>query len=270
MSEQTESDIEVSPEASYVINEDVVAEPVVEAEPIIADSVTPEDTALETQDEPIPAAAQKLIAEKAFSEREAKRRADSLQQQLDAMQKPAEVVPETLVIPDRWDFDNDTEYQKSIQQYAQKVAEQGAYANQQTMAKVQQDQAYYAQQQEAAKKQQEVVTAYASRAKDLGVTAESLQEAGVRVARYGIRDDIANAVLSDPEGALITTYLASNPQAIDALNNSTWMTGADTFAQIKAKAGSLKPKTSKAPPPADISSGGAPSPEDNPWGATFE
>ena len=271
MSDQTESEIEVSADASYVINEDVVAEPVVETETIIADSVTPEDTALETSEEPVISdAAQKIIAEKAFAERATKRELEAVKKELEASRAKPEPAPVTEVArPDRWNYDSDDDYNRAVDGYANSVAEQRTAAAQRDNLHVQQRQAEYDSQVVQQKELQVKVESYVGRAKDLGVTPEALQVAGNRIAGYGLREDIASEIVGDPDGPLITTYLASNPQAIDALNGSTWMNGAEVYGKIKAQAGSLKPKTSKAPPPADISSGGAPSPEDNPWGATF-
>lgn len=215
--------------------------------------------------------AQRIIAEKAFNEREAKRKAEELQKQLDeARQANAPKAPDALAIPDRWDYDSDADYQKAVDDYAENKAQIAAYEAQQRQAQQVQQQNAQQAQLEQQKVLQEKAATYSSRAKDLGVSAEELQQAGNMINAYGVREDVIIAILDDEDGPLITKFLSANPQAIDELNNSTWLNGQEVFNKVKQAASALKPKFSETPAPADVLQNGAPSGDNNPWGATFE
>jgi hypothetical protein len=236
-----------------------------------------ETSAISTDQEPekkpeIPLEAQKIIAEKAFREREARRESETLKQRIAELERQsAPKAPSAPVIPSRWDYDEDADYQKAIDDYANKKADVRAFEVQENQQRQVQQQAQQQQQYDHQQKLNDAVKSYAGRAKDLGVSAEDLQSAGNIVSSYGLRDDVIMAILDDPEGVLITKYLAANPQAIDSLNQSTWANGATVFGKIKESAAQLKPKlSSDAPPPAKLVSGGSIPTDENPWGATIE
>lgn len=215
--------------------------------------------------------AQKIIAEKAFNEREAKRKADDLQRQVDDLKAAnAPKPPESVAMPDRWDYESDADYQLAVDSYADNRAQVLAYNSQQQQEQQAQQQRAQQAQMEQQRALQDKAASYSGRAKDLGVSAEELQAAGNVINNYGINNDVVMAIVEDPEGPLITKYLSANPQAIDELNNSTWLNGQEVYKKIKSAASALKPKASNAPAPADILQNGAPAEDNNPWGAKFE
>lgn len=272
MSELQQADA-VEESTDYIIEEDKVP---VETE-ATADSQNDEVSATSTEQAQekkpeITPEAQKIIAEKAFKEREARREAEELRKRLEALeQQTAPQAPKLPSIPDRWDFDSDDDYQRAVNGYAEAMAERKAYELQERQKRQVEQQQVYQQQIEQRQKLEKVAKTYSERAKDYGISAEDLKRAGDMVAAYGMRDDVAEAILNDANGALITKYLASNPQAIDALNQSTWLNGQEVFGQVRQAAESLKPKTSSsAPPPPNLVKGGSVPTDDNPWGATIE
>jgi len=216
--------------------------------------------------------AQKIIAEKAYEERKAKREVEELRQQLAEAKKQSDPgEPQLPSIPDRWDYDNEADYQAAIDEYADKKAELQAYQNQQTQLREQEDRQKQEAEQERVKALNEKVAVYSGRATELGIKPEEMQQAGQTVAAYGLKPEIVDAILADGDGPLITRYLAANPQAIDSLNQTTWLNGATVFNEVKTQATAVKPKTvSDAPQPTETLSGGATSEDDNPWGATIE
>ncbi len=102
------------------------------------------------------------------------------------------------------------------------------------------------------------VVSYTEKATGLGVTPQELQEAGNTVASYGIPADLTIALLDDPDGPLITKYLAANPLEIDSLKNmSTFQAALHIEKVIRPKTDELKPKTSNTPAPQDDIEGGS-------------
>lgn len=257
------------------LNAEAVEQSEVSEAQTTVESQTIEESATSTEQEQdkkpeITPEAQKIIAEKAFNEREAKREADALRKQLEELKKQnAPQAPEAIERPDRWEFDTDEEYNQAVDNYAERKAQIAAYELQQQQEVQRQQKQQYAAQQEQQKLLQEKAQTYTARAKELGVDAAELQHAGAVIANYGVRDDVTTAILEDADGPLITKYLAANPQAIDALNNSTWLNGQDVFRSVKEAASALKPKASSAPAPADILQNGATTTDNNPWGAEF-
>ena len=227
----------------------------------------------EPEEEPLSSAAQKLIATKAFEAREASRKAKELEQRLASLEQQSSTQPKAveLTVPDRWDFDSDAEYQKAINAYADAKASQV----------VDQQRQQFEQQQKQALQQQALaeqyktletkVASYTEKAKALGINSTELSTAGDVVASYGIRDDIAGAILSDDEGALMTMYLASNPSVIAKLNAaSNFMEAASLFGTIKTKAAAMRRKPSNAPKPPTVLKSSSGKSEGLLKGATFE
>jgi len=266
MSEQLDADTEIQPIETAVSFDSAEETTVDEAEK------TPEPAGEEeTAEESIPLAAQKIIADKAFREREARREAAELKRKLaeyeQAKQPQAPSVPD---VPNYWDFASDADYKAAIVKRDESIRQAIAYEQQQQYTLRQQqlraETEAQARNQELAQKAE----SYSQRAKSLGIKPEELQVAGNIVASYGLREDIALAILDDPEGALVTKYLASNPSAIAKLNGGNLMTFNGIYTDIRTKAAGLKPKTSNAPPPADVLKGGSPAKQRGVPGATFE
>jgi hypothetical protein len=269
MSDQLEAEVQTSND-SFVIEGEVQPEESTEPQ-VVEQSATPTEPEPEKKPDITPEA-QKIIAEKAFKEREARREAEDLRKRIDELEKAnAPSAPNEPQLPDRWDFDSDEAYAQAVNDYADKKAEVRAYQVQQE-ALEQQAQAQARQAQtEREQAEAKVVQAYVDRANKLGLSSEDLQLAGNTVAAYGLKSDVVDALLSDEMGPLMVKYLSANPQAIESLNAATFATGATLLGQVRDAASALKPKTSSdAPPPPELISGGSVPQDENPWGATFE
>jgi uncharacterized membrane protein len=161
-------------------------------------------------------------------------------------ERQAALVGNIPPMPDAFDDDYDEKVKKrdeAIIAQANFNAQNQAYLNQQQ----------FKQQQEAQAKQvqiQESAVTYSKKATELGIKQEELQSAANRVAEYGLSDDLALHILNNPNGPLITKYLAEHPQdGFELAGMSPF--GVDNFLNdISAKASALKPKTSNAPNPA--------------------
>jgi len=257
------------------LDADAVESPAAEIETSEDGTVNAEETPSpageeSSSEESLPLAAQKIIAERAYREREARREAEQYRRKLAEYEQPKQGAPVVPDVPNYWDYDSDEAYKAAIRQRDDQVRKAIAYEQQQQHYLNQQQQREQAEAQARNQALAQKAEGYSQRAKSLGIRPEELQVAGHIVASYGLREDIAMAILDDPEGALVTKYLAANPNAIAKLNGGNLMTFSGIYSDIRAKAAGLKPKTSNAPPPADVLKGGSPARQRGVPGATFE
>ena len=211
-----------------------------------------------------------LAAKKTFKIREAERKAEQLQKELEAAQAriPKETRPEVPSLPDPYSDD----YEAQLAARDDKIRAAAAYDANESMRQQQaqqaQLQAYQAQQQALAEK----VDKYTNRAKQLGVDAQELQVAAGIIQQYGIDDSVAMHIINDDHGPLITKYLSQNPLALEHIRNSDPMSAAVYIStDIKAKASALGKKQPTAPDPVETLNGAGAAPgQRGPKGATFE
>lgn len=258
-------------EATEVIDDQVVVETEEQVdlqEESIADSAPAETEAkAEVKDES--EELRKTIAEKAYKEREARRRADDLERrlkELESKQNPEfdGVVPS---MPDPFDDDFDSKV-RAREEALQRKARADAIAMQQREAEAE---AQRKREREEFEQQQKLQADFKKNASDLGVDQQSLADAAQAVINYGVTPDIENAILSDANGPLMLQYLAANPLELSDLIEANPLRAGMLLADVKSKSLSLKPKPSSAPPPPQALSGrGAPQRERGPKGATFE
>lgn len=131
---------------------------------------------------------------------------------------------------------------------------------------------------EAAKKAEEerirtLTSGYDKQITALGLNPDDIRNAGNKVVDYGISVDVAEFILQQENGPLITKYLADNPIVLDDLRNMTPIQAAFKIdSEISAAASTLKPQASKAPDPAETLSGRGAGELDSPFigGATFD
>lgn len=258
-------------EATEVIDDQVVVETEEQVdlqEESIADSAPAETEAkAEVKDES--EELRKTIAEKAYKEREARRRADDLERrlkELESKQNPEfdGVVPS---MPDPFDDDFDSKV-RAREEALQRKARADAIAMQQREAEAE---AQRKREREEFEQQQKLQADFKKNASDLGVDQQSLADAAQAVINYGVTPDIENAILSDANGPLMLQYLAANPLELSDLIEANPLRAGMLLADVKSKSLSLKPKLSSAPPPPQALDGrGAPQKERGPKGATFE
>ncbi len=212
-------------------------------------------------------AANKAINKKHWEAREAERKADAATKRADdaeARLQKLEQGDEPVIPPivDQYDEDYEAKVKardEAIQRKAQFDFQQKNVADQATRTQNEQVQAQQA-------KVDGLVTEYNDRSTKLGLDAKKVDDAGMRVVDYGISAELAQFILADEEGPLITTYLADNPLELDRLGKLSPMQAAVRVnSVIREKAASLKPKVTQAPEPAEVLNGrGAPEGKE-PW-----
>lgn len=222
-----------------------------EGSELAPDSETQHEQQAEVDEEAAKQAAiQKVINEKTFKAKQAEREAQELKAKLEAIEAKereefARQVENIPPMPDPFDDD----FEEKIKARDDAILKKASYdAQNQYYAQQQQIQ----QQQEQAKQQQDIQQKwqnYTSKAADLGIKQEEVKSAIDTVAQYGIDDNLTLAILQDPDGPLITEYLAANPNEINELNGNPYIAGAK-LVEIKQKASQLKPKKTSAPEPA--------------------
>lgn len=172
-------------------------------------------------------------------------------------------------IPDSFDEDFEDKLKirdEAITQRAMQDAQKQGVLDQQTASK------------EAAKKAEDerfttVVTNYNAQVTKLGLNAEEIRIAGDTVVQNGIDSQLAEYILGDKDGPLITQYLANNPVIQDELRNLPPIQAAmKVDSVIRPAASAMKPQASSAPNPSEILEGRGAGEQKNPLiqGATFE
>jgi Holliday junction resolvasome RuvABC DNA-binding subunit len=217
------------------------------------------------------AAFNKQYGEKKQAERErdaARARIEELEQA-----KTAQTPNEIGDVPSEYDYDTDEEYTTAKAKYASNIRADERYKLQQESGQT------FVQQQEQAEqhRQQEKfntdIQAYTKSAENLGIDRQELQQAANAVQSYGITPNLSLAILEDPDGPLMTKYLAANPQEVTKLVNMNPYSAGSYLANLRSKAAALKPKASSTPAPTqDISGSGGEPERTSPLlkGATFE
>jgi len=230
-----------------------------------AEQQTPQETPEEK--------AQKAINKQHFKYQQQKRENEKVQAELAAAKKQLEELqrtPEPQVPPRPDPFDAGFEEQLAVREAA--IAAKAKYDYEQRLAHDEQTRIAQEAQQAQEKALQDKVHSYSDNARKLGVDPIALQQAGQAVQQHGIPDKVSLAILEDSEGALMTQYLAANPNEIYEMHGMTDWQMYNKVSEIKAKASQLKPKTTNAPPPADTLSGNSTGELQDPLiqGATFE
>lgn len=201
-------------------------------------------------------ATQDVINKKTFEAKQAQRDLQSANDKIKAfedadLQRREALLAETPEYPN--EFDDNFEQKKA--DYIAAVQAQGAHNSDKAATLANKQQAH---QQEVQERQREVDSrkaSYHSRAAELGISTDELNAAGSVVVSYGIQEDLAMHLLSDPDGPLIMKHLAANPQeGFELAAMSPYEVG-PYLDTVRAKAEGLKPKTSSTPDPADTLQG---------------
>lgn len=118
-----------------------------------------------------------------------------------------------------------------------------------------------------------LVEGYASRIPALGLNPDEIRRAGETVVSYGIDSQIAEHILKQEDGPLITKYLADNPVILDELRYMGTIDAAMKInSDIRKAASANKPQASNAPDPAETLTGRGAGEKVSPFiaGVTFE
>lgn len=188
-----------------------------------------------------------VIGKKHRMMKEAEERATRAEQQLAAMQQQqhqsaAPIVPE---MPDPFD-DN---YNELMRERESKIVERAQWdANQQALA-IQQRQLVQQQQLRQQQQVHEKVLSYAERAQEYGINQQDLQASANNVAAF-ISGDLAQHIISEKEGPLITQYLGANPLELAKIAEmDPRQQGAYIERSIKPKLAGVKPRQTQAKKP---------------------
>lgn len=213
------------------------------------------------------------IAKKVFKAREAERKAEALQKELEETKAklPQKTRPTIPGIPDSLEL-TDEEFQEQLRLRDEAIREAAAFDAQEKAARERQEEQERQRLEDAQKALEKRVETYTQNALKLGVTNEELTQANQTVNSYGIDQGLADYIMDSPQGPLIAVYLQKNPLELDALRGTDPINAAVYVETvIKPKAATLKAKVTQAPEPAETLSGAGIAPsERGPKGATFE
>jgi hypothetical protein len=204
------------------------------------------------------------IGKKTWAMREKEREAEELRQKL-AEFESAKEQEQRPVVPDEPD-PLDEDYEARQREREQQVAAAARYDERQKVLTEQRERAEQEKQQKAQQAQAEKVQVYTKRAGELGVTVDELQEAGNMVAQSGIAEDVADMIISDDKGPLITKALASD---INKLVEFSRMTPIQQAIEVNRIKSAVLPQSS-APDPFDVPNGSGVKGQRGPKGATYE
>ncbi len=205
-----------------------------------------------------------IIGQHVAKRREEERRRQELEQKLSDIesQLPKQNDIDVPPLPNPDDYYGDEQgFREAIQAREEAIAKR-AEVQALTLAQERQAQEIaYRQQLEAQAEAQQKVASYVKSAKEFGISEDQAQKDGAAVAQY-IGGDVQDVIVSDPQGALISSYLAKNVIELDHLSRMTPMQQAVYIAtEVKPKISSTR-KTTQAPKPVDIVEGaGAPTQE---------
>ena len=91
----------------------------------------------------------------------------------------------------------------------------------------------------------------------LGVSPVEVKAAADKIIEYGISDGLSDFILEDPDGPLMVKYLEKNPTELEEMNKMSSLSLFNHInSTVRAKAQLLKPKTSDAPDPPLVPTGG--------------
>lgn len=169
-------------------------------------------------------------------------------------------------IPDLGDiYDDDYEEKRLAREEA--IREHALWTQRQA---ARQREAQTAAERAAAESQQSLVSraeTYSERARKLEVSQDQLAQAGRMLQAYGVSNEVAELILDDEQGPLLTVHFAQHPEdllSMQALNPV--QQGVYLATTVRPKLSSVRGAT---PPPADIPEGGAAPAREGPPGAKF-
>jgi len=199
---------------------------------------------------------------------EVEKEAKELREKLAAFES-AKVETDIPPIPDPYDDD----YEDKIKARDEAITRKASQEAQKSFLTEQQN----AQKETAKKTEQErintLISGYDKHTVTLGLNPSDVAKAGNKVVEYGISGEVAEFILEQEDGPLITTYLSENPILLDELRHMTPIQAAfKVSSDIRAAASGLKPQASTAPDPVEILTGRGAGETEDPLlkGATFE
>jgi len=191
----------------------------------------------------------------------AKREAEELKKQLEEAQKAKVDAPSAPPVQsglsdapklpdDIYDEEAMRKYHADTLAYNRKVAEDAG----KSQYKKQLEEQKKAQEQAT---QKQAVDGWIGNAQKGGIDLDKLGVAEQTIANAGVKPELAQHIMSDPNGPAIAVHLAENPALMyEVLNMSPMQAAVKIETQIKADALSKTPKVSNAPEPLPEINGG--------------
>lgn len=215
-------------------------------------SETVSDSGENHEEKPIFTPEQKAIAAKAFEAREARRENEDLKKQIEGLksQQPGDARP---IVPELSEFPASEE----LASWQSATTDALTWDNTQ---KSQKEDAYNAQvtvQNQRLADQTKIDNDFVATANTAGIGLEDLRLANDFIISSGVDPVLQQAMKQDPDGGAMYLHLTRNPESMQAMLGATLLNVSTVYADIKAKASTLKPKASNAPPPpTDVKSSG--------------
>ena len=227
------------------------------------DNVDTEDTSAEenkvTFDERQQEVMNKAIGEKVAKTHEERRLREEAeakyQKLLDNQPKPKEpTIPE---LPDVDDFYGDPNgYNAKILAREVAIKEHAVFEAQNRLIRDQQEHQARQVEYEQQAKQREAIESYTKKATDFGLTNEQLNKDATFVTQAGIHPQLSVHLLNDPQGPLVTNYLANNILELDRVRSLNPIDAAVYIATVVRPKLKGVNKSTNAPAPANIDNGG--------------
>ena len=242
-------DVEVIEE----VIEDEIQEAAEPAEEEQKEEKTPEELETEEKAKKI-TETQKAFNKKHFQAMQAEREAAEYKRKYEELsQQQGSQSPTVPDMPDLYDDD----YDKKMVERDQALIAKANYDAKISHDNYAQQQNQIAYQNEQMKQLDVKVKSYDANARTLGITAEELQGYGKAVAEFPLQLEVADIILEDESGPLITQYLASDALELEKITTMSPAKAALYIERvIKPKASKLKPKQTSTPPPAKTINGG--------------
>lgn len=218
--------------------------------------------------------ATEVINKKHRQMREAEERAQRAEEQLSRLQQNASYsqAPNVPDLPDPYEVD-EAAYTAALKQRDDAIKMRAQWDANQQQLNYQKQQQQIQQQQQQQRDLAQKAEGYQKRAKDYGIKPEALQQSAQVLVSYGLNDAIANEILVDDKGPLITRHLASNPMELSEVVGMNPIQAALYIERnIKPKLADTAPKRTSAPKPKGQVKGQTYKKGDHPalQGATFE
>lgn len=210
-----------------------------------------------------------LAAKKTKKIKEAEQRAQAAEKELQRLRQQQAPEQKEIVIPDYPD-PYDSDYKEKLEARDKLIEEKAKQDASKALAESKNQEAIRLQQQAQYDQVNTKVETYRNNAVKHGITKEDLQSAGSIVANVGLREDVVMRVLDEPEGGLMTMYMAKNPSIVQKLNDADPFELGTLYGKVKENAKRLKKRISNAPDPTDPLKGNGVGPKKRgPKGASF-
>ncbi len=180
---------------------------------------------------------------------------------------PKDMRPVIPPVPDNYADD----FEQQMQARDEVIRQAAAFDARETLASEQQQAAALQTQNDHVASVNQKIATYSQNATNLGIKPEELQKSGDILGEMGVTSELAEQLLSEETGPLMSQYLAANPDVFDQLNSADQWSAGVILNDVRLKAAEMKPQQTAAPAPANLlNGGGSATVERGPPGATYE